>query len=691
VFETHDPGTTTVIAHDPVTGMQASATLTVGWTLRRIVVSPSFVQRSIGGRARFEAIGEFTGGRTVTLTDRVQFAVSDAAIARVDTEAEHPGEVVALDNGTSAIVACDQRSAICSANARLQIFPGGGTRYLVPSPFGVSVLPGRGADVAVWEFHTSGGWSEVVSRTVEVAVDPPSVARVAREGATGLRVYGIQPGRAEIQLDHDGVRTSFSVTVYGPLTSLYAYVEDPFGVGTSAFASAWGWDANGSYRRMTSAVEWRSLDPAIAVMAGDAEHPNRIDGLAPGTARIVARDPASGLESPPAPVLVYGALARVDTVPNDGEGDPIVTTQGSELYFQARASYEGGYVRCMACRNPRRAARFESSNPSVLKVLYTSLNYAAVRAVGLGEATITAVDEETGVTGVGMTIQVRGQINRLELQPAPGVVRGIGEREWLTAIGHFPPGVTANLTQSVWYESSNPDVAVVSNDWRQRGEVTTVGAGTAVISAHYGSLSSTHTGDDVSVTVLPGRLERIVVSPSLTRRMVGESEEFTAVGYYADGTTLNVTQQVEWQIGDSSVAGAFGPPNRRSLIEGAGPGTTTITAVHPSGVSSAMSNESAVMEVDAVIDLDIEPGPRTLLPGQTEELTVTAQLASGETRNVTQLADYVAWPLEPVVVQVPNAAPRKSRLQAVAPGETEVVVSFAGQTERVTMRVIEAF
>lgn len=696
VFTTHDPGTTTVTARDPVSGMQASATLTVGFTLRSIRVLPNFAVRSVGGRVRFQAIGEFAGGRTVDLSERVSFAVSDGAIAAVDMDAEHAGEVVALADGDTEVVACELRSAICTSGGRNGALSvdSSGDRYVVGRVLdGDPLMPGRKRDVRVQLVHTTwfGSAYEDIDPALVTWTDlTPSVARLVREGPTGFRVYGLAPGQAEFLLAHDGAGSGyFYANVLGPLTSLHAWVAHPFEVGKTGGAGAWGTDASGAYRNMTFDAEYRSLDPDIVATPNEPGHPNRLVGVAPGTGRIVARDPATGVESAPASVLVYGRLARIDTLPNDGEGNATPWLGvGATFSLRARGIYEGGYTRCMACRSPVRPVRFVSSDPSVLEVGDTWGEWTEVRAVRLGEAVVTAVDVETGISGVGQTFFVVGNLARLELRPAPSVVRGIGEHEWVTTIGHYPPRQTSNLTQWVRYESSDESVAVVSNEWGTRGEITTVGPGTAVISARAFGLSSTTSGDDLTVTVLPGTLERIVVSPAFARRMVGDAEEFTAVGYYPDGTSLNVTQQVEWQIGSSSVAGAFGPPNRRSLIEGVGPGTTTITAVHPSGVSSADSGESATMEVDAIVALHVEPGPRTLVPGQAEELTVTAELASGESRNVTQLAEYGAWPLAPVVLSVPSVAPRKSRFEAVAPGDAEVVVSFGGQTARVSIAVV---
>ena len=66
--------------------------------------------------------------------------------------------------------------------------------------------------------------------------------------------------------------------------------------------------------------------------------------------------------------------------------------------------------------------------------------------------------------------------------------------------------------------------------------------------------------------------------------------------------------------------------------------------------------------------LSISPKTRILLPGQTEEFTVLATLASGPTINATQRADYQRSPFLTPVIAVPNLPPRKSRITALAPG-----------------------
>jgi hypothetical protein len=214
-----------------------------------------------------------------------------------------------------------------------------------------------------------------------------------------------------------------------------------------------------------------------------------------------------------------------------------------------------------------------------------------------------------------------------------------------------------------------------------------VGAGTAVISATdpVTGISSTDSGGDVTVTVRPGLLDRIVISPPFVRRMFLDDEEFTATGYYPDGSSINVTQQVEWISSDSSVAGAFGPPNRRSLFTANGPGTAVIRAVHPQGVSSSDSGHDAVMEVDQVMSLRMTPAQRTVEPGWSTQFTVRATMASGADVNVTQQAFY--FTTSPNVVSVPNVPPRKSEAIAVAPGQATVQAFFGFRGTSATLTV----
>jgi hypothetical protein len=671
---THDPGSTTVTAVDPTTGASASAAnLTVRWSLDGITLYPRQVNRGVGDYERFEAIGHFPKGRDVPITGRLVYTSSAPAVASVEPNASWPSQVVAKAEGEATITACDPISSICSTagGGDAALLVAGGLQSIELQPGGVAKQFPGGSQQYTAIGHYDDGTSVDITASVEWTSSSPAVALASNLDGTRGRVYALSAGLSFIRArDPETEIESFSQPFYtiGPIQQIFLDMPDPFQVGSSALVGATALHQGGAERNVTQQVTWGSRTPAIATAPNDPAAKNRIDGVGIGTARIFATDPSSGVTSDDGEVLVYGDLAALHAAWQGGGWPPNRVGIGGTRTYTATGIFEGGYFQRFT--GGSRPFHLVSSDPAVAEVV----DDTTVVGVGPGTTTITAVDDATGVTGNGAALTVQGNIQRIVLEPAMKL-RGLHEYQAFTATGYFPPdGVTANVTQNLIYESSNPSVAVVFNDPAiNKSTIFTVGPGTTVISATDPAtgVSSSDSGDDAIVEVIDGVPDQIVISPPFAFRMLGGTEEFTAVAHYPDGTTINVTQQVEWSSSASSVAGAF-LQNRKSLFRARSPGVATITATHPSGVTSTASGHDALMEVDAVRSLTIHPSFRRLEVGQTEEFTVIATLARGGERNVTQAAFYNASTYSPYVVNPFVDPNRRSLVQAVGPGVVDL-------------------
>src|SRR5213078_47514 len=69
-------------------------------------------------------------------------------------------------------------------------------------------------------------------------------------------------------------------------------------------------------------------------------------------------------------------------------------------------------------------------------------------------------------------------------------------------------------------------------------------------------------------------LTSIAVSPANQTVATGTVQQFTAIGTYSNGTTLNLTGQARWTSSNPTVA-ALSPRGSASAVN---PGTTTISA-----------------------------------------------------------------------------------------------------------------
>ncbi len=144
--------------------------------------------------------------------------------------------------------------------------------------------------------------------------------------------------------------------------------------------------------------------------------------------------------------------------------------------------------------------------------------------------------------------------------------------EQFKATGTFTGGSTRDLTKSVTWTSSEPPVATLSSATGKQGLATAVAAGTTTITAAHGTIKGTTV---LTVTAAPGPvLVSITITPVTPSLTIGTQVQFTATGYYSDGSTQNLTVTANW----SSSAPGVATINPAGLATGVDSGQTTIEA-----------------------------------------------------------------------------------------------------------------
>jgi hypothetical protein len=135
------PGTSTIKATDPVSGVSSTdsgedATVTVVGPLESIAVSPVTITKVVGEFVVFTATGHYQGGGTKNLTQQVDWASSNEAVAIAPNDPGGPNgksRVDALAAGTSTISATDPATQIVG-NASLTVRTPSATRTPTPTP-----------------------------------------------------------------------------------------------------------------------------------------------------------------------------------------------------------------------------------------------------------------------------------------------------------------------------------------------------------------------------------------------------------------------------------------------------------------------------------------------------------------------------------------------------------------------------
>ncbi len=201
------------------------------------------------------------------------------------------------------------------------------------------------------------------------------------------------------------------------------------------------------------------------------------------------------------------------------------------------------------------------------------------------------------------------------------------------------------------------NIAAFAAKWTVRGGVGTVGAGlfsatTAgmgwVVASEPFGLDSTSAGfaeperwqksaaslsDSARVTVVPGALAQIVVSPASATLSADSSLTFTASGYDADGNAITVVLPV-W-----SVSGGIGAIDASGKFDAQKVGSGGVIA--KSALGTASDTAEVTVTMGAVKTVAITPSGGIASPGDTVQFDLTAFDKDGNATPIARPA--VAW------------------------------------------------
>lgn len=207
-------------------------------------------------------------------------------------------------------------------------------------------------------------------------------------------------------------------------------------------------------------------------------------------------------------------------------------TRGRSLQFAAVAHYPDKTEKDITW-----FATWSSSDVNVAKIDPSGM----AAGTELGAATISAAIEDMNGSTV---LNVSRDILSIKVTPTSrSIVNGAVQQ--FTAMGTFSDKTVKDITSSAVWRSSNTNVAFVDATGRAvAGNV----AGTAVISASLGTKRGS------AKLKVRRELISITIMPESAMIMAHETQRFGAIGSYSDKTTQDLTETVEWETSDASIA-----------------------------------------------------------------------------------------------------------------------------------------
>ncbi len=170
-------------------------------------------------------------------------------------------------------------------------------------------------------------------------------------------------------------------------------------------------------------------------------------------------------------------------------------------------------------------------------------------------------------------------------------------------------------------------------------------------------------------------LKSIALTPANPSIAKGLTEQFTATGTYADGTTADLTKQVTWASATASVATISNVVGTQGLASTLATGTTVITATL-GGVTSP--GDTLTVTAAALKSIALTPANPSIIKGLTEQFTATGTNTDGTTADLTTQATWAS--ATATVATISNAVGTQGLASTLATGTTVITATLGGVT-----------
>ena len=492
--------------------IKGSAQITISAaTLVSVAVQSKDISVPLGETEQFSAIGTYTDGSAADLTSTASWSSSVPGIISVNgggmgtTKAAGQASITATVAGISGMTS-------------FTVSPAGLVSIAVTAS-NPSLPLGNSEQLTATGTYTDKSTKDVTA-SVTWTSSSPGVVSVSIGGAVQAKTVG----PAQISATSGGISGSVGLNVSSAaLVSIAVSAGNPsLPLGTGEQLSAIGTYTDKSTKDITASVTWSSSAPSVvSVSSGGA-----VQAKSVGPAQISAAS-ASIIGSAS---LNVSSAALVSIAVS--AGNPSLPVGNSEQ-LTATGTYTD-----KSTKDITGSVTWASSAPGVISVS----SGGAVQAKSVGAAGVSA--SSGSATGSTKLSVLPAALVGIDISSASESVP-VGDTLQLSAVGTLTDGSTKDLTSSVNWASSSPNVLRV----KSAGLVAGVSVGAAGITASSGSIIGVK-----NLNVSAPVLSSIKLAPAGPTIPLGSSLQLTITGTYSDGSAQDVTQQVTWNIDDPTIA-----------------------------------------------------------------------------------------------------------------------------------------
>jgi hypothetical protein len=298
-----------------------------------------------------------------------------------------------------------------------------------------------------------------------------------------------------------------------------------------------------------------------------------------------------------------------------------------------------------------------SSNQNVLSVSNLSDSSGQILARKSGISTLSS---QFGSLSASLDITVgTPALKALKFEPDINNTVAKGYHEMMHVFGYFIDGTKQELTQSVYFDSSNKYVATASNAFN-KGELNTYMRGQSTISASYGAISTSFL---LTVTA-PEVVSLKILAPKPTMKR-GETMNLNVFATYTDGRVVNFNNVAIWSTYPSYVATVLAG----GVLSAENIGRVNVTASYGT-ISSAIAID--VLEPD-INNIEIQEYAERVDVNQSIKLVAVGIYADGKRDDITKKVEWVSF--DPTIASVVEG-----NVTGVSVGTAKIKIFYKGHT-----------
>ena len=619
-------------------GQQASYSLTItNPVLAGVSVTSAAGSVAKGLSTQLTALGIFTDGSTVDITNQVSWASSNSAVASVSNANGSQGRVNARALGSATLSATingqQGSTSVTVTNATLAGITVAGAVN--------SVVKGAVTQLTATANYTDGSSADLTTQVTWAS----SNSAVASVSAQGL-VNALGVGSSNISATFGSQQGVYPLTITNASLTGIAVTSSAGSVakGASAQLTATATYSDGSTADATNLVTWSSSNANVATVNSQGA----VNAVGVGSATLTAS--LNGQQASTSVTVTNPTLTALSV-----SGAAASVAKGLSTQLAAVGTYSDGTT-----ANVTSQVAWTSSNANVATVN----NQGVVSARGVGSATLTgSLNGQQATYSVTITNPTLTSI--AVTSNAGSLAKGTLAK--LTATGTYSDGTTADITSQMTWSSSNAAVATVSG----QGVVSTLGVGSATLT---GSLNGQQ--GSVSVTITNPAVASLAVTGNAGSMAKGLTSQLAATATYTDGSTADVTSQVTWASSNAGVATVSG----QGLVSARGVGNATVTG----SLGGQQASTSLTVTNATLTNLSVASAAGSVAKGLNAQLTATGTYSDGSTADVTS---QVAWTSSNASVATVNG---QGLVSALGAGTATLTGSLAGKQASTSLTITNA-